>query len=371
MSTQVLAWVLLASVGHLDAKLSGHVGVEYDSNARRAVPPLPGEPSGFRGRPVEVIADPVTRASVSFDTAWTPDDGAHALHLDLDLGAKRFFAESEQDLVAAEVGLGSRHAFGPLHLGLAGRHRSSRMRGGFRDHDTDVLSVDALWRLHPHWQTELSGSLSRFGFLPEPRFDHWGPGFEARLAWLPAPAWRWHLGAGHVWRNYAGHALVIGTTEAGTQRLTFCDGEDPDLTCQSAPRHDRELRLGTQASFNGPWVARVGYLARLQTSSSPFEDVNRHRFSASITVELPLHIVATARGALQLSDRSSPTRGRLLTEDDENQNLVQVQLLYPIASQLDLEVRYGYFASVFSTAGTGFERQTAYIGLSARTSGVE
>jgi hypothetical protein len=347
--------------GSLDLRLGS--GAEWDTNARRAIGGADAAPAGAPAAPegdglVRLLLD----ASGRLDLGPT-----HALTLGNTLGAKRFATLGTEDLLAHELSVGGVHRVAPWLTALpSGLARSSRVRSGARDHDVVLASLALVATPLRALELEASAGAGRFAFAPEPRFSHAGPRAGGALTLHPGARTSVSLRLDHLWRDYEGNAPLVVTGPDGAPLLSFCDAPPLPAGCVPRPRKDRELQLAAGATYRGLFVLGGQYLLRRQRSNAAVEDVDRHRVSLFATLPLPLGATGSVLLALQVNDGLSPTDARLLAEDDENQNSVQLQVRRKVSEQLAVEVRYALFANQFSTADVSFVRQTVHVGLGFR-----
>ena len=364
----MIGWlVVLVAAGDVDLSARARIGVEHDTNARRAVPALESEAVPSIGRPLAVVPDQALSGRLELGARWSAPEGRGAARLLL--GSKRFIEEAEQDQVVLEGQLHHEWRLDRWRLSAFGSARTSRMRGGQRDYDlaTGGLDVGFVARA---LSARVRGWLTAFEFAPEPRFDHWGPTLELEAGWRPLAGVDLSVRGARQDRIYGGNALVVGALEDGeggtVPVLTFCDRPVTGLRCRSAPRRDEEWRAGLTLRYQADWLGELSYGFRAQRSSSPVEDVDRHRVVALLSVPLPWSMIGTARGALQYNDGRSVADTLQLTEDDENLNVLQLQLERPLGGSVDLQVRYALYASSFGGRAIDYRRQTVSIGAQVR-----
>lgn len=357
------------------------LGPEVDTNARRAVQGADVEdatvPFPVANRPSEVVLDGLIRAIVDA-SAGLRFGRDHALRGYYVLGAKRFFQETTEDLLAQEVGLASGHRLGSVfRLDLDGSYKGSRIRSGLRDYDVLTAGLGGTFIVSPSWQVDLQTRMTRFTFAIEPRFNYLGPRATLGLTYRPTRRLSVAVRGGATVRLYDGQALVegifVGTTEMpiGTPVLRFCEDPDAELEdgilCEPAgKRQDIEVTASASVSYRGPFLISAQYLLRLQRSNSDVENIDRHRVEVTATFALPGSLTMNVLGALQFNQGVSITDQKFLADDDENQNSLNVGVQRPIYGPLYVEARYALFANQFSTADVEFIRHTAYLGLGYR-----
>jgi hypothetical protein len=369
----VLALALLGTPAADAIRVRAGLGVEFDTNARRAVD---GRELDLPGLDEEVVGDALGRVVV--DVAGGLEVGAgHRLRLGLTLGAKRFVAEATEDLVAQALRFDGHHRLGPeWRVTTHFRGRSSRIRDGSRDYD--LASGGAGLTFAPGaFDVGVRAQLFGFRFLPERNYDHLGPSVRAEAGWRPVGGARVAAFAGRAWRIYDGQGLVIAEPLPGADvgpKLTFC--EDPDAeraagrTCSSRPRRDADWLAGIRATYRGQLVLSGGYDLRVQRSSSALENVDRHHIFASVVLTLPWQVDLGLEAALQINDGAAVSDTLQLAEADESQNAAQLKLSRPLTAWLDVELRYSLFASQFGPqTRASFLRQTVYAGVATHVAG--
>lgn len=369
-----MSLALLTLLVSLDASgsLRATLGGELDTNARRAIQAIESDPLEGRVRPTRVVEDGLVRALVGAYGTFRVDP-AHAVFGELILGTKRFLRESTEDLVAQSLALGTSHEISPdWSFSTFAEVRISRIRSGQRDYDLALGGAELrllLGVLDLTARTYVSG----FAFAVEPRFDHLGPAAVFEVGLRPLSRLRLAVRGGLLWRFYEGNGLVVGMPDDGLDGapiLTFCEEPSPGIRCSSERRRDEEAQLEVIGRFrSADLMLELRYLLRLQRSTSPLENLDRHRLAAQATAGLPFEVTASLQAALQMNDGRSLTDEQLLAEDDENQNAVQVQLQRPLTEAVDLELRWALFANQFSTTDVSFLRQTVYLGLAVHVGG--
>ncbi|MCB9655602.1 MAG: hypothetical protein H6729_15880 [Deltaproteobacteria bacterium] len=367
-------------------------GAEWDTNARRTV-------TGPRTQ------DALGRLTIDLATNWRPESNQHEVGAHYILGVKRFGRTRAEDLLAHDLEIHTDHWLGPwISVGTLGSARASRTHARARNYGVARGQLSA--RLHPPdapIDVELLGGFNRFRFHPEHRFSYTGPDLTLK-AWVHIGKY-FNFGArgGYGLRSYA-QGLVRGTTPidpadpnttpsdavfdpaldtwvdshgtrlAVREFITFCGESESEKTerkvhCTPASRQDREWSAAASAEYNGAFRVGAEYLARVQRSTSIFENVDRHRISAYGHVGLPWRLTASFLAAVQFNHGRSASEGILFAEDDENQNSLEVQLSHRVLDNLSIDLRGAIFVYQFTTSKQSFVRQTAYLGVSYRGSG--
>lgn len=338
-------------------------GSEWDTNARRAVSSdvqlLPGA-----SLPSVVVGDALVRVVVDA-TAGLDITPADRLQLSYALGAKRFFNEHTEDLLAHDLLAESSHGLlDALDLVTQGRLRASRIRSGARDYTIASGGGGAVLRPLESWSLSGRGRYEFFGFGTEADLTWRGPVVSGDVTFRPTRKLSVGAYADFAWRRYDGNALIEipGTGGQAAKVGTLCvEGSSP---CVPVARRDTELMLGGRVFYKSGFVLSLDLTVRLQRSNSDFERIDRYRASALATIPLPLELVVSVMGSLQYNKGLSVTETKYLVEDDENQNSLEVQLTRRITEELGVDVRYSLYANGFATAHSEFLRQTVYAGLS-------
>ena len=151
----------LARAVETQASAHGDVGGGYDSNV---------------GRDLDGLAqgDGLMVGVLQLQGGLAAEDGPAALGGSYELGAKHFFTLSDQDLLAQGASLEGSTRLGPVGLGLAGRAKDRRSRGGERDYSDLNGGVLATWRLGKA-PLRLDAGLERFYYRPDPAYRFGGP----------------------------------------------------------------------------------------------------------------------------------------------------------------------------------------------------
>ena len=364
------------------ARLRLAAGSEWDTNARRAIrgDDAEGDNVAFpnANRPFDVVSDGLVRVVVD-SAAGLRFGKNHGVRGHYVLGAKRFFAESTEDLLVQEIGLSSQHRVSKaFRLSFDGTYKGSRIRSGLRDYDVLTGGLGGTVRLARNWNVDVQARLTRFMFSAETRFNYWGPRGSIGVSYRPRRGFSFSVRGGATGRYYDGRALVegifvdaTGAPVGGDNILTFCENPadvlDQGYICSPAGRRrDLEVTGSVGVSYRGPLLISAQYLLRLQRSNSDFENIDRHRVELTATFILPGRITVNILGALQFNQGVSITDQKFLADSDENQNSVNVGLQRPLSDEVYLEGRYSLFANQFSAADVTFFRHTVYAGLGYR-----
>jgi len=362
MKPRALALLLLAWPGvaagapAASGSLRVSVGSELDTNARREIEQLADEiqTDGL----LRVVVDGFGRLELG--RQWR-------LSGQLLAGGKRFFEQSSEDQWAQLTNVELTKTIGRVTFGPAGTFRISRVRRGVRDYALQRGQVRAEANLGAGWVSGAWGGYLAYQFEPEPAFSHAGPGGGLFVRQQLSEAFLWTAWFDGFWRDFDGPILI--SDDVGGGRRILCD---PAVAVRCPDREDSELRWGVQLRYRGPVLAGVSYqLARQRSNSeAPLEDVDRHRISGFATVPLLWDVLLSVQAALQVFDGDSPTGELLLGDEDEDRNNVQVQLRRPLFAQVDLEVRYAYYANQLGGGSDlDLSRHTVFAGVSVRTEG--
>lgn len=339
------------------------LGLEWDSNARRALPDNIPEDSG--GASIGVVGDGALRAEAVLEGGWRPA----ALTMRYRVGARQFARERDEDLLVQQGTLGLGLWRGErLSVSASSGFRMSRMRSGRRDYELANVGVFSGLRLGRALEIGPSVDLVRFGFPPEPRVNYWGlrPGLRAVMA--PAGAWQGEVSVFRAEHWYDGNGIVLAVPiEGGAPIETYCDDpgavQDAGYVCEGRRRRDGEWQAAfTLAYLAGP-LLRFNYLYRRNRSTIDLEAIDRHRVGLSASFSLPLLLALSLRATLQINRGVSASERAFFAEDDENQSSLQVQLRRPVGNMWALALRYGLYVYRFSTVQASFRRQTFYLGV--------
>lgn len=339
----------------LEHKLSLRLvsGSEWDTNARRAVNSTAQVPP---------VSDGLVRVLVDADATvkLTPLDQVSLSYV---LGAKRFFRESTEDLVAHDLVFYSAHRLiEALSLETGARFRTSRIRSGARDYTIARAGAGVTLMPWSRVSFSLAGRVEGFDFGATDELSFFGPGIEAAATLHASERFQLSVFGGPLWRAYEGYAYRVFPEGDGSYNAVKCDGSDE--RCPRMLRTDTEIDLGVRASFRGTFIVGGEALLRLQRSTSELEVIDRYRLSAYATVPLPLELTLSLIGALKYNHGLSASQQIYVAEDDENQNSLEVQLGRRIFAALRVDLRYALYANEFATASARFLRQTVYLGVS-------
>ncbi|MFO0725745.1 MAG: hypothetical protein U1E65_18310 [Myxococcota bacterium] len=336
-------------------------GTEWDTNARRSVVTTQALNAG----PAEVgeaIADGLLRVLVDAEAILklTPLD---RLSLTYVLGAKRFFREESEDLVAHDLSFNSAHRLSErFTLETQARFRSSRVRSGLRDYTIGSAGGGLSFAAHDKLLIAVYGRAEAFSFGASDDYSYLGPTAELMIRFFPMQRLELSLFGGPVLRAYDGFAYRVVTSNDGSTAAVRCDGSSAE--CPRTLRTDTEGDVGFRVSFRGSFIVGGEGILRIQRSTSEIERIDRYRLSAYATIPLPWELTLSLIGALQYNHGTSASQQLYVAEDDENQNSIAVQLGRKLMDPLRLDVRYALFANEFATAPARFLRQTVYLGLS-------
>lgn len=366
------------SWGTLSASMQASSGAEWDTNASRAVSGNEQDILIGASRDGEITQGGLLR--LLLDTGLNLKVGrGHQVNLAYVVGAKRFFREGDQDLLANNLTLSTHHQLSKrINAGASGWFKSSRIRSGARDYNLGIASTHVGALLGTNMHVDLGAEVRTFRFYNEERFNYWGPQGYLRASYWPSKTIEFSARGSLAQRNYRGNALVEGRYTLDPNApplLVFCESPafEAGLGIECTPagkRKDTEGQVELSARLRTRVVlARGGYLLRLQRSNSDFENINRHRLYAQVTGALPWLVTANILATLQVNDGVSITDTKFLAEDDENQNSLRLQIRRPLSDDLDLEFNYGLFTNQFSTADVSFFRQTISLGIRTHLSG--
>jgi hypothetical protein len=343
-------------------------GSEVDTNPHRAL--------GERGQATGVL-----RA-----TART--EGAHRFGAGrlvsgrLVLAGKKFLGEAgDEDLgvVTGELRGDLRPGDAPLALSLRLSYYDAIERDtgaalpehDFRTGDATLAVTLAGEGAH---RVTLAAGVRAFAYKPDARYDfvgehadlvwrgHWVSGDDDDDPTADPAMWDAEVQLGVARREY--DAPVV---------LDLCPPGQTEFACLGLgdrARVDLEPHAGVMFAYTGAVILEARYLAALVQSNSFGQSYLRHRVEASLTAELPLELLVTLRGVLQLTQFLDPLLLSrdvgILNLDEENRNVVSLRLARELGHGLTAEARVDVYRNEFATQELRFARETAYLGLLVR-----
>jgi len=271
---------------------------------------------------------------------------------DFSLGGRGFLRYGTENVFVtagtAEVEL---RALDAVSVSLQGSGKDRR--GGQRDYTDGVGQAWLTWAPDRRLQVRLRGGVH--GFHYRPNVDY---GFTA-VEW----------GGTLSWRFDARHRL-LGTLDTGSRTYPSRARDETRTAPEGAPRRtDGVLSASAAYEFRGPVRFRADYAWTEQRSNSFGETNLRQRLSAQVGVRLPWEVTAVASGALQWTrfpDGIFLSSDILLVNDEENANSVSLRLARPVSDAVDVELRYALFQYQLPANALSYQRQVAFLGISAR-----
>ena len=363
-----LALALVAQVGTATnaVEIRFATGAEWDTNAQRAVS-SGSAPIGFSG--LQIVGDGLVRVTgqVSGQLAPTRRTG---VWLRYQLGAKRFFRQQSEDFLSHQfVGQGAWSPTGWMTLGVAGSFRLSRLHSELRDYNLGNGNVSARVFLSDDLSLSARGAFTGYRFLFDDHFDFRGPsaggGVTYRLfsgLWLDA-------GVDHHWRFFDQNGFVEGfVIGTGEPKMTRCDPPAQQLlTCTPLVPEETEVDLTGGVQYLGSFRVSARYRLRIRRSTSPYENIDRHRISLEGTIPIVDRLTANIAAIVQLTAGTSARDDVAQSEDDENRNNLTVGIRYALTDTIAADFRYSLYLDLFKTNEATYRRQLFYLGLGYRT----
>jgi hypothetical protein len=309
-----LAWAVLALLGfpagahavETQGQAQASLGTGYDSNAGHDVDS-------------QAQGDGVVLGRLQLEGALFSQSSVFALSGRYDLGAKKFYSVAAQDLVAQQGSLQGSARVGPLTLGLLAAAKDRRSRLGDRDYSD--FSGELFGESRPHkWPLRFEIGAELFQFHPDAQYTFAGP-----TALLSATA------------PLAAHHALRATADAAFRAY---DAASADLAGNL--RRDSSLGGGLSYRYKGRFIGELAYDFLADFSNQVGRSEQRHRFTGSVAVFLPLKVALAASGALQFAhfpDGVALTPVLLLTSDGENTNSLSVSLSRAFAHGIQVELR--------------------------------
>ena len=271
---------------------------------------------------------------------------------DLSLGGRGFLRYGSENVfvsaAALELELTPVEA---LSVSLVGTGKDRR--GGQRDYTDGVAQGVLTWAPDRRLQVRLRGGLHGFLYSTNPDY-----GFTAL-----------EFGGSLSWRFDARHRL-LASLDTGTRSYPSLARDSSRMVPPGAPgRRDGLLSASAGYEYRGPVRVRADYAWTEQRSNSFGETNLRYRVSAQVGVRLPWEVTAVATGALQWTafpDGIFLSSDILLLNDEENANSASVRLARPLSDSVDVELRYALFQYQLVAQKLSYQRQVAFVGLSAR-----
>ena len=266
-------------------------------------------------------------------------------------GAKRFFAEREEDSLilqySAQLACGLPGPFSLL-AGLSAKDRSQP--GDRRSYRSGDLAAGLSLQGPGGWVFSARGLLLGFRCLPDADYDHTGWGAELHSRWL---------GTG---LRLQSSLRMLGLAFSGVRVR-----KDGRLDPQRIKRSDLLYRIDLEAAEIGAVVAEQGLFLQLAESTSAGSSHVRLGGRGSLSVSLPWELDLSCRATLLWArydrtavppDVADPTFG---VEDEETRSSLGLGLRRPLAGGLALEARWSrYFTLV---TGPTYRRDVFLLGV--------
>lgn len=326
--------------------LTADTGAEYDSNANRM--PL-GELPLPDGTKLEPRGGPLVRAMASGTLLYAGP--RQRLRLTLSAGGKIFLLPSLKDQHTGVVQLSYEHGaqLGRARVGAAVDYYDAFQAAARPEESRDMRSLQAALRIVA---TRPLGELHRL----EGGFDAGGQYFQYKpdngFSFL-APSVSGRIGAHlHAGDPDLGHDFDLGAHARFDYRGYW--GGRTDLFGQ----------LGGAATWQGPVLLSIGYMAQLNVSSKEGESYQRHLPLLKLAFRIPGDIYVTAKGQLNLLSGAAGLFIPASNIEDDNRSLALLDVERPLARGFAVSVRYSAFFSLPRDAGLPYQRHTVYLGLS-------
>lgn len=313
-------------------------GAGFDSNARRDYQQL--------GPEADAVASILGAGQLRYAGERVQAQGIY------ELGGRKFATLSSEDvLVQAASAEVSRHLGGAWDLGCEGFAKDRR--GGDRDY-TD-LAGSGFIRFTPDAAVDVRLRGSAHRFLYRPVFPY---SFKATEVGLDT---RFRVNRRHSLFSFAEGSFRQYNSGARP-------GPRIDPSADLEQRQDFMLLAGAGYSYRGPFAFSVTYSYAEAASNSFGESLQRHRFTASAALHLPLELVLLLQGSLQFTrypDGPYPTPDIILIED-ENHDSLSAKLVRPLSGRLDLEIHAALYHDDLPQNGLTYWRHVAWMGLTWR-----
>jgi hypothetical protein len=205
-----------------------------------------------------------------------------------------------------------------------------------------------------------------FAYKPDASFDFRGGhiGVTAAQRLRPGDA-TWRLDATLAYsaglRGYDAPALA-NVCAPSTQVTPSC------LVATGFARSDLFHDAAIEVVYTGGVILGARYGLQLNDSNSFGQSLVRHRLELSVTADLVLGLVLTAKGVLQLDQYLDALLlggdvGTFVSVEDEARNGVILHLTRELDDAWLVEARYAFYANAFASQAVAYQRQTAYLGV--------
>lgn len=341
----VIAPLIGSLAGPLPAALAGSVtadlGLEYDTNANRALP------DGSLGELPR--SGPLARLLGSGTLRYA--EGRQRLNLQLIAGGKLFLLPEVWDQSIGVLQLNYEHG------GQLRRARLTALLDYYESFQApaaptfsrDLRSLAAGGRLAGSRsigeQHSLDGGLDvtalLFFYKPSPAFSFLAPSASARLNT------RLHAGDPEL-----GHDFDLGASA----RI--------DYRSYTAAREAVYLQGGVTAAWQGPVLLQIGYMAQIHLANDSEESYQRHIVLAKLACRIPGDLYLTLKGQLSLVQGAPGLYIPVSSIDDDTRSIAIFDLERPLPRGLALSARYTGYFGLPTDHTASYIRHTVYLGLS-------
>lgn len=354
-------------------------GAEWDTNARRSVAD-PNE-NTLALNQLGVNGDSLVRVTGQVTSQLSPVANT-SVWLRYQLGAKRFFRQKTEDYLSHQfLGQGAWYPTNWLMLSVSGAFRLSRLHSELRDFNLGTGSVAARIFVTDRLSTGVRGGFTGYRFLTDDHFDFRGPSAGVDVIYRFSPKFWIDVTADHHWRSFVRNGFVEGIIveqvngaliDTGNRRRLFCDSPEFELQanstlCTPIVPDETEVDLSAGIQYLGPFRLSARYRVRIRRSTSPYENIDRHRVDVEGTFPIVERLTATGVATVQITDGTSVRDDSAQSEDDENRNNFTVGIRYAITDTIAADLRYALYLDLFSTNDATYRRQLFYFGLGYRT----
>jgi len=348
-------------------RLRAQAGEEYDSNAQR-VQRVTGATGSEDG--AETPGDFLTRLLLQAAAGYTgPELDFHA---DYACGAKLFYRETSEHLVANQLELSLLHRPQPTRqIGLRVGLRDATQATHGRDYLLGHLDAVGRLRLLAPLVLEVSAGGRGFYFKPDddgerepgaPRFSHAGPSAGLSL----------QASLGEGWSAWLGYAFDVRFFD-DLARVASPGGEG--TLPGSRDRQDARHALGAHVRYRSTWwderqlIAQLGYTFTANGSNSLGSTARWHKLEAVVSLELPAELTLHLMGSVQLTDFPDGLyldQSSYQPDADENENVFVSRLAWRFWESLQLVAQVAVYRNTFAVEDAeqpAFARETYQLGL--------
>ena len=268
----------------------------------------------------------------------------------LGFGGRGYASASDENVFVQQAVLEGDYALAPwLSLGFSGRAKD--VRGGDRPY-ADLSAGPRLSIVQGALDVDLSAEGRRFVYRPDAAYS-----FGALVL------------AGEARYRFSRHHLGSFSFASESRGFSAFAAPTPPQTGSSDKRTDSVLSAGVGYRYRGPFTLAAGYTLEDDSSNSYGESALRHRINAQLGLRLPFGTMGFLAASLQLShypDGVYLSPDILLVEDSEALDSASVRLVRPLGAHVDLELRYGLYATSLPSNGLSYLRQLASLGVTLR-----